>query len=113
MSKKDKDRKRSDKEFRKLNSKSGGGYPAYIYVKNGDTYDFVGITHSDVTHGTKNIKLDKNPSPDDDRDSYIRPNTGSENRSSFGKRLTGWRFADSDKGKVQEVIDKNKKPKKE
>ena len=43
-------------EFRKSKD---NGHPAYIYAKVGNSYEFIGITHSDLTNGVKNIKLEK------------------------------------------------------
>ena len=59
---------RKRNHFRLNNSKKVRGHPTYIYKKVGDKYHFIGITHSEITHRTKNIKLDKNPNPDDPRD---------------------------------------------
>lgn len=46
-------------EFRKNRSKGAGGHPVYIYAKVGNRYRFLGITHSPVTQGVKNIPLEK------------------------------------------------------
>lgn len=103
---------RSVKEFRKLNNKKGTGHPTYIYAKVGKEYKYIGITHADITGGVKNIRLEDNPNPKDKRTSYLRPSPGKENRSAFGKRLDGWRFSERDKPKVEQIIGKNKKPRK-
>lgn len=49
-------------EFRKNKS---NGHPAHIYARIGNSYKFIGITHSKITSGVENIELDKNPNPKD------------------------------------------------
>ena len=56
-----KNQKESKKdEFRK---EKETGHPAYIYAKIGNKFKYIGITHSKITEGMENIKLDKNPNP--------------------------------------------------
>ena len=95
--------RKTKNEFRKLNSKDGRGHPAYIYAGEGDKYIFLGLTHSEITQGVKNIRLDKNPNPDDARSSYVRPRSERSHISTFGKRLKGWFFGDSDKEKIEKM----------
>jgi hypothetical protein len=70
----------------------------------------LGITHSAITHNTKNIKLDKNPAPKDNSTAYVRPKADKANTGAFSSRLKGWRFSDSDKPKVKKIIDEHEKP---
>lgn len=101
----------SRNEFRKRR-KGGSGHPAYIYRKEGDKFEFIGITHSPITRGVKNIKLDKNPDPADERDAYIKPAPGKRSTAEFHKKpLKGWRIADSDKPKIDAVKAKGQKKK--
>ena len=94
-------------EFRRRR-KGGEGHPAHIYRKVGNTYVFIGITHSDVTRGVKNIKLDKNPNPNDKKPAYIKPTPERASTSEFHKKPEkGLSFASSDIPKVEEV---KKKP---
>ena len=88
-------------EFRKNRSKGAGGHPAYIYAKVGNRYRFLGITHSPVTQGVKNIPLEKNPNPNDARPSYMRPKARSENVASFGKVKEGWKLSEADKNGIK------------
>lgn len=97
--------RQSRNEFRKKNGKDGRGHPTYIYARQGDDYFYIGITHAEITKRVKNIRLDRNPDPKDKRTAYFRPKAEKNNRSSFGKKLVGWSFSDSDKKK----IDKYKK----
>ncbi len=85
-------------------------HPAYIIEKNGDSYDYIGLTHSPTTDNKSNIKLDKNPNPSDDRDSYILPEVKEVKK--LGRRYSKWAFSNSDKKKVEKVIKKNKKTRK-
>ena len=105
--------KKFRKHFRQGHAATGG-HPVYIYDKKNDSYKFVGLTHSTVTRDTINIKLDKNPNPKSDKSSYIRPKPDEKaaTKKNFGKQLSGWSFAESDKPKVQSVINKGKDKKK-
>ena len=93
-------------EFRRKNMKDGKGHPTYIFAQQGDDYIFLGITHSNVTNGVRNIKLKKNPNPKENRDSYVRPKAEKHNKASFGKKLQGWRFSDGDKETVRKLTKK-------
>ena len=95
------DKNKSKNEFRK--SKKTNGHPAYIYKREGDTYKFVGITHSPITHGVKNIPLDKNPNPNDISKSYARPFCDSDNKKNFSRKLSGWKLSSSDRVKINKI----------
>ena len=94
--------------FRVNNSKKVRGHPTYIYKKVGNKYHFIGITHSEVTHKTKNIKLEENPNPEDSRDSYLRPFSSEEEIDKFGKKKKGWKISRKDRKKIK-VVKKNHK----
>lgn len=93
-------------EFRK-HKKSG--HPAYIYEKVGEEFVFLGITHSDISKDTKNIKLDKNPNPQDNRMAYVKPKSEKDTQNHFGPRKKDWKLDDNDKKKVGKIIQDNKK----
>lgn len=80
-------------------------HPAYIYARDGNTYKFIGITHAPITQGVRNIKLLKNPNPNDSRDSYARPFSDQDKIHNFGRRLKGWKIDPADK----KTLDKIKK----
>ena len=88
-------------EFRRNNSKDGRGHPAYIFEEAGDEYKFVGITHSEYTKGIKNISLDSNPNPKDKRKAYMTSKSDKKKKSSFGKKIKGWKMSSSDKKKIK------------
>ena len=87
-------------EFRKNNSKEYTGHPTYIYAQVGNEFIFVGITHAKITDGIKNIQLERNPNPKDKRPSYMRPFADKKHKSSFGKKLKGWKLTENDKKKA-------------
>ena len=66
-----------------------GGYPAYIYGRQGQEYLYFGITHSPKTNGIDNVQFDKSPNPNDTRKSYFLPKPKRKHKASFGKRLLG------------------------
>ena len=92
-------------------NKARTGHPAYIVEVDGDKVRILGLTEKIVTHKQKNIKLDKNPNPKDKRDAFIRPHTEilEFTDKTFSKKLEGWKFANSDKKKVKDVIVKDNK----
>lgn len=93
-------------EFRK-HKKSG--HPAYIYEKVDDEFVFIGITHSEITNDTKNIRLEQNPDPNDKRTAYAKPVSESDKQNRFGKRKKDWKIGNKDRQKVDEIISANKK----
>ncbi len=79
-------------------------HPAYIYAKIGHTYKFLGLTHSPITDNVKNIKLDKNPNPKDNRQAYVRSKLGKANQSRFKQKEKGWKLSKKDKDKIQPYL---------
>ena len=98
------------KGFRKMNNKRTDkyGHPTYVYAKVGKEYKYIGITHSPITKGVVNIRLEVNPNPKDKSAAYVRPKAEKADRSKFGKRLDGWKFADKDKDKIKMLTDDDK-----
>ncbi len=102
-----KERKRD--EFRKNKE---NGHPAYIYAKVGNRYKFIGITHSEITKGIKNIKLDKNPNPNDKKTAYARNMTEAGNTNQFKNKEKDWKLSKADKLKIEKIKTQSKdKPK--
>lgn len=92
-------------EFRK---NKVSGHPAYIYKKVGRKYEFIGITHAEITQGVRNIKLEQSPNPKDEKDTYIRPKSEQLKENKFSKKpYKDWKFTAKDKQKVEKI--KNKK----
>ena len=76
-------------------------HPAYIYAKINGQFKFIGITHSSITEGVENIKLEKNPNPEDKRPAFIRPKAEIKKSSSFKGKLNGWKLSKKDKEKIK------------
>lgn len=79
-------------------------HPAYIFARVGNEYKFLGITHSEITHGTKNIRLDKNPNPNDKKTAYARPQAEKQNVNRFKKKNNNWKMSKSDKQKLRRFM---------
>jgi len=85
-------------EFRKNKTT---GHPVHIYAKVGDEFKHIGITHSKVTQGIKNIKMEKNPDPKDDKPSYFKPKAEHQSTNKYGERKAGWKLSEIDKEKMK------------
>ena len=103
--------KRFQRHFRKFHSKETTGHPSYVYDENGKVYKVIGITSGRKTNDILNIRLEKNPEPNNPKPAYIQPKTKEVSKGAKNERLKGWKFSDVEKKKVQEVIDKNEKKK--
>ena len=90
-------------EFRK---NKDTGHPSYIYQKVGRKYVYIGITHSSITNNVKNIKLEKNPNPNDKKEAYFRPKAGEASSNRFKKKEQGWRLSKEDKKKADIIAKK-------
>ena len=99
---------RFQRHFRKFHSKETTGHPSYVYDEKGNVYKVIGITGAAKTNDVLNIKLDKNPDPKNGKTAYIQPKPKEVPKGAKNKRLKGWKFTESDKKKVQAIIDKNK-----
>lgn len=82
-------------------------HPAYIFAKVGNSFKFVGITHSEVTEGMNNIKLEKNPNPKDKTTAYARPKTEKSKTNDFKQKEKTWKLSKSDKEKVNRIKKNN------
>ena len=98
-------KKRFQPHFRKFHGKETTGHPTYVVDNNGKVYKVIGITKSDKTNDILNIRLDKNPEPNNSAPAFIRPKTIDVPNGTKSVKLKGWKFAGSDKPKVQAVID--------
>ena len=67
-------------------------HPKYIWRKRGNIYDYHSITHSKEINGKHLIKLRKNPSPKDKKEAYYNPESESDVKSTFGKKLKNWKL---------------------
>lgn len=71
-------------------------HPAYIYAYDFVTkkYKFIGMTHSPITKGVKNIEI-SNPNPLDIKKSYFRPYASEESYKSFSRYDYNWKTSRS------------------
>lgn len=81
-------------------------HPVYIYAKEGNKFKFIGVTHAEITQGVKNIRLDKNPNPKDDRPAFVRPKTESAKTNNFKSKEKDWKLSKSDKQKIDKIRNK-------
>ena len=80
------------------------GHPSYIYAKVNGKYKYIGITHSKITNGVKNIELEQNPNPNDNEKAYARTVAKKDNVKKFkNKPLTGWKMSERDKKKIKPI----------
>lgn len=80
------------------------GHPSYIYARVGNDYKFIGITHSEITKDVKNIRLDKNPNPNDMRVAYAHPYSRKDKTRAFSEKRKGWKISKRDKDKVKKYF---------
>lgn len=80
----------------------------YVYDKKEGKYLYIGLTHSAITQGVRNIELERNPNPNDGRTSYSRPKTETTSEK-LQTRYTNWNFTEKDKKKIKGIIKNNKK----
>lgn len=78
-------------------------HPAYIYAKVGNEYKYIGITHSQITDGMTNIKLDKNPNPFDKKTAFARPKAEKSKTNDFKAKEKDWKLSKSDKRKISKL----------
>ncbi len=81
-------------------SKKAKNHPAYIFEETSQKYKFMNLTHAPKTSGRKNIRLIKNPNPNDNAPSYIRPIVDIDDKSNFGKKKIGWKLHRVDKDRI-------------
>lgn len=88
--------------------KVNAGHPVYVYDQKNGVFHYIGLTHSKITKGLKNIPLEKNPNPNDKRQSFVRPKTEKSN-AKFQTTYKDWSLTKRDKKTVKSIIDFNKK----
>ena len=88
--------------------KVNAGHPVYVYDKKEGKYLYIGITHSAITQGMRNIELERNPNPNDDRKAYARPKTETTS-DKLQTRFPNWQFSEKDRKTVKGIIKNNKK----
>lgn len=105
-------KKRFQPHFRKFKNAKLTGHPQYVYDENGKQYKILGITSSPQTNGILNVKLEKNPEPNNSKQAYVRPVPDKVNKGVRNDKLKGWKFTGKDKEKVRIIIETHEKKKK-
>ncbi|MGN1227998.1 MAG: hypothetical protein ACI4TX_05095 [Christensenellales bacterium] len=96
-------------EIRKNLLKEANYHPAYLMSIKGDKGKIVGLTHSPLTQGVKNIELRHNPNPEDVRKAYARPYIKDIPISKLStNKYIGWKMSKENK----KIVNKIKKAKK-
>ena len=85
-------------------------HPAYIfaYIPKTKEYKYIGITHSPVTDGIKNIKMADNPNPKDKSQSYFRPFASKGNEKIFSRYKYPWNTSKANGQIARKIKYKNK-----
>ncbi len=78
-------------------------HPSYVFLKKGNVYIYVTITHSSKVEDYVVIKLRKNPNPKDKKDAYYVVDVKQDTKDRFGRRHDDWKID------IQDDIDIRKK----
>ena len=97
--------------FRKGKGAKFTGHPTYVFDEDGNKYKVLGVTHAEKTNGIPNIKLAKNPEPNNTNIAYIKTKVDKEEKNKFGARLKGWKLSNEDKPRVKAIIESNNQKK--
>lgn len=99
-------------EIWSVNDPFGRGHPSIITKNKGNYIEHISITHSPKTRKMKNVKLNKNPDPKDERTAFILPKIARTSKSKLGKRKDNMKIVDKkDKSIIRHIKSKNKKKK--
>lgn len=90
----------------KKGSKTTLRHPTFVFLKKGNIYIYVSLTHSKSVPNVMLIKLRKNPNPKDKSDSYFVDKIKEDVRDKFGKRLANWRIDPLDDDLIREKYKK-------
>lgn len=104
-----KSKKRFQPHFRKFHNAKLTGHPQYVYDEQGREYKILGITSSPKTNNVLNVKLERNPEPNNSAPAYVRSKPDKVDKGVKNERLKGWKFSENDKKKVRTIIDTHKK----
>lgn len=81
-------------------------HPAYVFLRKGNVYIYVTITHSSKVKDYVVIKLRKNPNPLDKKDAYYVAIVKEDIVSNFKKRERDWRIDPLDDADIQTLYKK-------
>ena len=84
-------------------------HPSYVFKEKNNKYHSILITHSPMTKNKINIKLYKNPEPNNKTDAYLVKKIYKDDINSYSRQVfRNWKFHKYDKRNVKR-IKKNKK----
>ena len=89
-------------EFRKNNSPSAIGHPAYIFGETKTKYKSFGLT-SNPDDKERKIELRKNPDSKSTDKSYIRVKPVTENKKYYSQSILDWSFSKDDMSVVRHL----------
>lgn len=96
-------------EFRKHKNEP---HPKYVFERKGENYNYLSMTHKPPKETAKDyVPLNHSANPKDKGKAYINTKSESDNMGNFGARKKGWKFTDSDRKIVKDIVKKNKKGK--
>lgn len=81
-------------------------HPAYVFLKKGNIFIYVTITHSSKVEDYVVIKLRKNPNPLDKKDAYYVAVVKEDIVDNFKKRERDWRMDPLDDADIQNLYKK-------
>ena len=79
-------------------------HPAYVFLKKGNIFIYVTITHSSKVEDYVVIKLRKNPNPLDKKDAYYVAIVKEDIVDNFKKRERDWRMDPLDDADIRKLI---------
>ena len=91
------------------------GHYSYIYAEDGDnrknlllsTKENKKVNRKGKVHIVDNVKLDKHPNPNSNKDVWVMTRRFVDNKKAFSKNAyKNWKFTKSDKMKVDKIINK-------
>jgi hypothetical protein len=88
-------------------------HPNYVFEQHNNKYHAVGITHTSMTFGKKNMPLNKNPKKNDTSIAYIRTGIITDKINNFSRKpIHTMAFDKTDFQKVKSKIRNYKKKRK-
>lgn len=84
-------------------------HPAYVFLRKGNVYIYVTITHSKSVRDHIVIKLRKNPNPTDNNDAYYVAEIKKDTIDRFGAKHTDWNIDPLDDEAIRKLFEKEKR----
>ena len=81
-------------------------HPSYVFLKKGNVYIFVTITHSNKVDGKVLVELRHNPDPNDKRKAYWVTEVKKDTKDTFGRREDKWKMDPEDDKDIREKYEK-------